>query len=905
MKKSFVMLVALTSLAFADAMVDSEGNSYPTVKIGKQVWMAKNMKAQMDGSYCYDDNPKNCEKYGRLYTQKAARNVCPDGWRLPDVIDYNILLSNMGENSEQRGDMLRHKTWKRSSNKLGFSAEPGGMRLDGQYAVWGKSASFWAYGTMGDYTQLNVTEDGAFVGNIVESEFDGFLDDEDDKLAPETDEAFSVRCIQAADGGHQKLAPEDYPVAKIGSQLWMARNLETNVDGSFLVNENIPGVGRLYTWKAALRACPAGWRLPTVKDWEKLQKALPEDVSERVSLLTSLEHGGSDALGFAAHPEYSDFWLAEDADMGFGRVYNLGHFESYRKGYLLSVRCLKDDRDIVKAAQKRYENLGLSMMTDDRDGKMYLTTKVGDLEWMSENLNFESDGSYNLFDAVLRRDLYENNGDVYGRVYRAEDAGNVCPAGWRLPTTSDWEDLLKQIVSITGADGKNEKKRALESSAFPKGKNVGFNVMTDSKVRFANGKSGAGVRFWNATKDDGEDTYFDYESLSIKTNIYNGAYYQVRCVKGVEQDAANTAENTTETLDETNSFKDERDGTVYRIVKIGEKEWTAENMNFQTENSKCYDDKPGRCVKYGRLYKKSDLSKICPAGWHLPTKAEWDELDLLKGDETGRDLRSSQWGNGKNTTGFNALPAGYGTGSNYYDMDQKAIFWSPNVKKVGCEHSEMPVYEISSKKAGIVHVGDYEYNSVYYSARCIRGNLPPRNVKKKELYTPSEKLKDSRDGNVYKTVVIDGKTWLAENLKFKTSGSMCYDGKDDNCAKYGRLYSWETAKTACPAGWHLPSSKEWGEIETYIKGLNKCGDGPDEADLKAKSWDNGKDVLGLALLPAGEARGGSQYMGVIAKFWTSTHAYLSNSYQYSFDGNRLIRQDDFEDNFKSVRCVKD
>jgi len=57
---------------------------------------------------------------------------------------------------------------------------------------------------------------------------------------------------------------------------------------------------------------------------------------------------------------------------------------------------------------------------------------------------------------------------------------------------------------------------------------------------------------------------------------------------------------------------------------------------------------------------------------------------------------------------------------------------------------------------------------------------------------------------------------MAENLNYEASGSKCYDNKPANCDKYGRLYNWNTAKTACPSGWHLPASYEWDVLLRYV-----------------------------------------------------------------------------------------
>ena len=70
---------------------------------------------------------------------------------------------------------------------------------------------------------------------------------------------------------------------------------------------------------------------------------------------------------------------------------------------------------------------------------------------------------------------------------------------------------------------------------------------------------------------------------------------------------------------------------------------------------------------------------------------------------------------------------------------------------------------------------------------------------------------DPRDGRTYRTVELNGLTWIAENLNFDV-GEECwfYDNDPKNGAKYGRLYTWEAAQRACPPGWMLPTDrKHW------------------------------------------------------------------------------------------------
>jgi len=59
---------------------------------------------------------------------------------------------------------------------------------------------------------------------------------------------------------------------------------------------------------------------------------------------------------------------------------------------------------------------------------------------------------------------------------------------------------------------------------------------------------------------------------------------------------------------------------------------------------------------------------------------------------------------------------------------------------------------------------------------------------------------------------------MAENLNYNASDSKCYNNLESNCNTYGRLYNWETAQTACPSGWHLPSEPEWTTLTDFVGG---------------------------------------------------------------------------------------
>lgn len=102
---------------------------------------------------------------------------------------------------------------------------------------------------------------------------------------------------------------------------------------------------------------------------------------------------------------------------------------------------------------------------------------------------------------------------------------------------------------------------------------------------------------------------------------------------------------------------------------------------------------------------------------------------------------------------------------------------------------------------------------------------------------------DSRDSQYYKTTVIDGKTWMSEDLNYEVNDgqdSYCYDNDPGYCDYYGRLYTWNGAEKICPEGWHLPSKAELvslcgaenGTVErvSALKSQNTWGSGYDGSD---------------------------------------------------------------------------
>jgi len=208
---------------------------------------------------------------------------------------------------------------------------------------------------------------------------------------------------------------------------------------------------------------------------------------------------------------------------------------------------------------------------------------------------------------------------------------------------------------------------------------------------------------------------------------------------------------------------DVRDSTVYAAVKIGNQCWMAENLNIgtridgvteQTDNGTiekyCYDDNAGNCIVYGGLYYWGEMMQyftpqgsqgICPAGWHVPTDAEWKILEGVvdsqfgvgdpewdktdwRGFDVGNNLREtgvSHWdppNNGAtNSSGFTALPGGsrFTTGA-FIGMGMYGHFWSSTESATNYAWAR----DLTYNSPGINRYNYNHFQTLGLSVRCIK-----------------------------------------------------------------------------------------------------------------------------------------------------------------------------------------
>ena len=350
---------------------------------------------------------------------------------------------------------------------------------------------------------------------------------------------------------------------------------------------------------------------------------------------------------------------------------------------------------------------------------------------------------------------------------------------------------------------------------------------------------------------------------------------------------------------------DNRDGHVYKTIKIGEQTWMAENLNFEYHNIKafnpaqilpslCYNSRDS-CAKYGRLYSwstamdsatiygksgqncgiwsnnKEEFCKnevynyvrgACPENWHIPTES--DVNSLIAYSKTS--IENQNWMR------------------HYWVYTEKEDDFSDVFSKYGFLWTSL---EIDSSRATLLNLIGNEIESIEglkqnaYFIRCVKDMSPIYHIE-------HGTMTDERDGQVYKTVKIGDQWWMAENLNYAytkptpqyyygtidiiDSASFCYNNEPDSCAKYGRLYMWEASmdcvdaeiddylcpiirywnndfkiRGVCPDKWHVPSVNEWKSLQYVVNYF--------ATDLKStEGWldnGNGSDVVGFRILPTG------------------------------------------------------
>ncbi len=182
------------------------------------------------------------------------------------------------------------------------------------------------------------------------------------------------------------------------------------------------------------------------------------------------------------------------------------------------------------------------------------------------------------------------------------------------------------------------------------------------------------------------------------------------------------------------TMTDWRDGKEYKTIEIGEQIWIAENLAYNDPKSQsdCYRDSISNCVMYGRLYTWEVANKVCPRGWRLPAKSEFERLLSYAGGGDKKKAFKVLTGD-SSSLDFNALLGGYyyyaspkvfdTTG--YLKEDGVTSFWTSNEEY----YSDMAaISQYEKPMADIVFFGprgtlayiDVFYKKCAMSVRCVK-----------------------------------------------------------------------------------------------------------------------------------------------------------------------------------------
>ena len=188
-------------------------------------------------------------------------------------------------------------------------------------------------------------------------------------------------------------------------------------------------------------------------------------------------------------------------------------------------------------------------------------------------------------------------------------------------------------------------------------------------------------------------------------------------------------------------------------------------------------------------------------------------------------------------------------------------------------------------------------------------------------------MKDPRDGRTYKTVVVNGQLWMAENLNYADNNvgtAVCYSNNLNNCDQYGRLYSRDAAmddsrceylsdcdlgdgpiQGICPDGWHIPSYDEADDLVKFI------GTGNGNNAKSTYGWDEdykGNNANGMSFVGAGYRWAYNvSYTGKGELTYLWVYREAQESYRIAVEGNgtiKIVNDKEYGDHY-SVRCVKD
>lgn len=583
---------------------------------------------------------------------------------------------------------------------------------------------------------------------------------------------------------------------------------------------------------------------------------VPKDSSYRIRNFLwenfSDANGGVSAEQIAK--ELKGIFVAFEGTAGDSLFFNVLQIGSYERCGDVVVRDVDKSQFKRPATAWDYLNPNISYgeITDSRDGQVYKTVKIGEQTWMAQNLNFETSNSYcyenDLANCVLYGRLYTwseamdsagafsniGKGCGFGKTCTPmEPVAGICPDGWHLPSSSEWETLF----DFTGTNTRDKLKSLLgwteESGTSANGTDdYGFSAVPGG---YRNGSEdaygmyfskGSHANFWTATESDGKYAIMMYLS-EYHEEPYLAAYgndgkkfaFSVRCVK--TEPIPTSIKSTDLIWYGGNKLTNPTAGTYLKQQNLlSSYTWisgSAEtDITFSTPVAGTISDSliircgGGICGKVGSLSEEAYIGFDVDAsanleewgGVCLTYKASTDSIIMYLGTGGGADTaysHSISW-NLYHVT----LPATDVVTTRCFSwLDDFTQYWEgsgnvkidaylPHVRDLSFRFTS----DVDGAKFNIIAIGTYKDKVSAYNT--YMQNKENRTSAWDYLNPAIEygEFTDERDGQVYKTIDVGNYTWFAQNLNLEYNdgeGNSCPGSDPDSCAKYGRMYTWAAA----------------------------------------------------------------------------------------------------------------